>query len=226
FLDSLELETVRKLRKAFIDDLMERARNIKPILDVHNNSSWVEDATQFGMTGNGSKAFDILYNKINNKKASDDVNKSLRRRFYLSLEYDEKTIREFGTVLNQVAAATAYIKNDMLTKITNVSVVYVYNYFEILFSLLIAKKDQLESLSFNDLALLKSKFDQLEMVRKIWRRIVGGLINDYINDKNNIKTDKTKIVSHITSNYGFDLTVELYKINQISKNIVNILRKL
>lgn len=225
FLDSLEPEAIEKLKNALINELRKKASNIKPILDIHNNDAWIEDSTQFGMKGNG-KAFDMIDNKANTQKVSNNINKSVRRQFYLALEYDDKTIKNFGTILNQITATITQRNNTLLTKIANAAIIYSSNYFELAFTVLINKKDQLESLNLNALLFLKEAFDILERIRNHWKQTVKNLTNDYINDKNNIRTNKTKIISHITHNYRLNFTTAINKIDTISSNIAIILKEL
>lgn len=225
FLGSLEPKAIEKLKNALINELRKKASNIKPILDIHNNDTWIEDSTQFGMKGNG-KAFDMIDNKANTQKVSNNINKSVRRQFYLALEYDEKTIKDLGAVLNQITATITHRNNTLLTKITNAAIIYSSNYFELAFTALINKKDQLESLNLNTLLFLKEAFDILERIRNNWKQTVKKLTNDYINDKNNIRTNKTKIISHITHNYRLNFTTAINRIDTISSNIAIILKEL
>lgn len=177
------------------------------------------------MKGNG-KAFDMIDNKANTQKVSNNINKSVRRQFYLALEYDEKTIKDLGAVLNQITATITHRNNTLLTKITNAAIIYSSNYFELAFTALINKKDQLESLNLNTLLFLKEAFDILERIRNNWKQTVKKLTNDYINDKNNIRTNKTKIISHITHNYRSNFTTAINRIDTISSNIAIILKEL
>ncbi|UPA11206.1 complement regulator-acquiring protein [Borrelia parkeri] len=225
FLASLEPESIKKAKNDLINTLSTKAYNIKPILDLHNNDTWIEDSTQFGLKGNG-KAFDKIDNKMNNQKASDTINKPIRRKFYLSLEYDEILIRDFGAVLNQIAATTTHKNNAMLTTIINATITYSSNYFEIAFTLLINKEKQLQSLNFNALQFLKEEFDKLERIKQNWKQTVKNITNDYIKNKNNIKTDKTKIVTHIIRNYKLNFTTAFNKIDTINNNIAKILGEL
>ncbi|UPA18937.1 complement regulator-acquiring protein [Borrelia puertoricensis] len=225
FLASLEPEAIKKAQNNLINELRTKAHNIKPILDLHKNDTWIEDSTQFGLKGNG-KAFDKIDNKMNKQKISDNINKHIRRNFYLSLEYNERLIRDFGAVLNHIASTTTHRNNATLIMIINATITYSFNYFEIAFTLLIHKEKQLESLNFNALHFLKDEFDKLERIKQNWQKTVKNITNDYINNKNNIKTDRTKIVAHIIRNYKFNFTTAINKIKTISNNIVKILSEI
>ncbi|AHH11174.1 complement regulator-acquiring protein (plasmid) [Borrelia coriaceae] len=222
FLDSIEPQAIKQSKENLINNLQNKAYNIKQILDLHNNNSWIEDSDQFGLKGQ-NRVFDMMNNHTNNQTISDDINKHVRKKFYLALEYDKTKIRNFAKVLNQIAIAGMHQNNILLTNILNTAITYSMHYFEIVFATLMNKKDQLEALNPTALQYLTNELNKLENIRYFWHQTIDNIINDYIQDKNNIKTDKTKIIPHIKRYYQFKLVSQINKIQDISNNIINIL---
>ncbi|AFI31736.1 complement regulator-acquiring protein [Borrelia crocidurae] len=221
FLDSLDPE---RRKSIFIYEIIKQVYYIKTLLDLHNDRNWVEDSTQFGMKENG-KAFNILANKLNIYKVSDARNLFIRRIFYLSFEYDETRIKNFGMILNKIIETVNDESNDLLKDITNVAIMYARSYFVDEFRLLLNKVDKLQSLELDILQSLKDKFDQLAMFKKSWNYIVNSLIRDFLNNKNNIQNDKIKLILYINKYYKLNF-MKINNIEGISNDIKAILAKI
>ncbi|AHH07440.1 Hypothetical protein BCD_1374 (plasmid) [Borrelia crocidurae DOU] len=221
FLDSLDPE---RRKSILIYEIIKQVYYIKTLLDLHNDRNWVEDSMQFGMKGNG-KAFNILDNKLNIYRVDDARNLFIRRIFYLSFEYDETRIKNFGMILNKIIKTVNDESNDLLRYIINVAIIYAQNYFVDEFRLLLNKVDKLQSLELDILQSLKDKFDQLAMFKKGWNYITNSLIGDFLNNKNNIQNDKIKLILHINQYYKLHF-MKIKNIKGLSNDIKDILAKI
>lgn len=207
-----------------IYEIIKQVYYIKTVLDLHNDQNWVEDSTQFGMKENG-KAFNILDNKLNIYRVGDARNLFIRRIFYLSFEYDETRIKNFGMILNKIIETVNDESKDLLRDIINVAIIYAQNYFVDEFRLLLNKVDKLQSLELDILQSLKDKFDQLAMFKKGWNYIINSLIGDFLNNKNNIQNDKIKLILHINQYYKLHF-MKIKNIKGLSNDIKDILAKI
>ncbi|WP_024653783.1 complement regulator-acquiring protein [Borrelia persica] len=222
FLDNLD--PTKKHKNSLILQIAQKAYHIKTVLEIHNNKNWIEDSTQFGMKGNG-KTFNMLDNKLNKYQVDDARNLPLRRRLYLSLEYDKAKIKTFGMVLNKIIETINTESKNLLQDITNTAIRYASYYFANEFQSLLSRSKELQSLDLEILQSLKDKFDQLAMFRINWNQTVNNIIKDYTNNRNNIQTDKTKIITHINQYYKSHFTA-INTIKNLSNDIKDILTRI
>ncbi|WP_234925441.1 virulence associated lipoprotein [Borreliella valaisiana] len=63
----------------------------------------------------------------------------------------------------------------------------------------ILKKDTLDKLEISNLEKLKNSFKELLSTKATISETLNKLLLDYQNDENSIKTDSTKLESHVTT---------------------------
>ncbi len=66
----------------------------------------------------------------------------------------------------------------------------------------ILKKDTLDKLEISNLEKLKNSFKELLSTKATISETLNKLLLDYQNDENSIKTDSTKLESHVTTHYN------------------------
>ncbi|WP_418905711.1 complement regulator-acquiring protein [Borreliella japonica] len=185
----------------------------------------IEPLDQFGMK-------DFLFNNLtfdsNRERYSHNENKDIRRKFYSSLNYNEKLLRIFGKILNKISNNSGNQKLDLLI----VRAGQYYSQYNLEFS---AKKineqmDKLMSLNIEELSFILGKLKELMTFKARWIDIVNQIIKYCENDinLNNNKDDSGKIIElikYINLKYEYFLKYDILKTETLFSEITKILDK-
>lgn len=185
----------------------------------------IEPLDQFGMK-------DFIFNNLildsNHERYSHDENKDIRRKFYSSLNYNEKLIRAFGKILNKISSNLDNQKLDLLI----VRAGQYYSQYDLEFSAekINEQMDKLMSLNREELSLILSKLKELLTFKSKWIDIVNQIIHYCENNinLNNIKDDLVNmmgLIQYINLNYEYFLKYEIPKTETLSSEITKILNK-
>ncbi|AHH13042.1 Antigen P35 (plasmid) [Borrelia hermsii YBT] len=159
-----------------------------------------EKNNQYGMKDG---VFKKLTNTTNNKTYDTADNKSLREKFYASLDWIEKTIEDFGKIIAQIEADATHKGTwtaDLIKAGQNIQ-----EELDKVNTQIDVKKDKLNSLSLEKLNELKVNFEEIEKLKKTWKTFVGEVIADHTADKGSIKNDVEKLAAHIKTPYDKDI---------------------
>ncbi|ACH93812.1 virulence associated lipoprotein [Borrelia duttonii] len=162
------------------------------ILETHDDENWDEDAAGYNLTGANQLFTRVKYEVVSGKflynDATDDkrakVSKTARREFYLACEYNANFIKAFAGVVNKLVATdelaaknNAELEQFFLEDVRSYARFYYNAYL-----FLKAKQSKLDSLTLEQLQLLKAKFLELEKEQQELFEVIQLIINDYNND--------------------------------------------
>ncbi|WKC76534.1 complement regulator-acquiring protein [Borreliella valaisiana] len=224
---NLKLDENHLKSEAVQDDLIvkiiEIAKRIKAkiILD----RAKIEPLDQFGMK-------DFVFNNLivdsNREKYSHNENKDIRRKFYSSLNYNEKLIRVFGKILNKISSNTDNQNLDLLI----VKAGQYYSQYELEYSAekINEQMDKLMGLNIGELSLILSKLKELMTFKTRWIDIINQIVSYCENNinLNDIKDDLGKMIGcieYINSKYEYFFKYEILKTEILSSEITKILDK-
>lgn len=185
----------------------------------------MEPLDQFGMK---DSVFNNLVVDSNHERYSHNENKDIRRKFYSSLNYNDKLLRVFGRILNKISSNADNQKLDLL--IVMAGQYYSQYDLEVSAEKINEQMDKLMSLNIEGLRLILSQLKTLMMLKAKWIDIVNQIINYYENDVNlnNIKDDLRKtmeLIKYINLKYEYFLKYEILKTETLSSEITKILNK-
>ncbi|ANF34362.1 hypothetical protein A7978_04440 (plasmid) [Borrelia turicatae] len=201
-------------KAALIAEIIKKAKtNINLVNEYKNND---EDNDQYGMK---LGVFKFLTNKENQKTINSPENIHIRQQFYLSLEWREDTLKKFGTILNKIEKHdTDLVKTILLT-----GIYYTHEYFEWIINIIHNKKDNLKTLTLQELKDIKNKLTKIEKLRKKWSDTIDNIIAEHEAD-NGIKNDNQKLIQHVNSKYDTIFNTEIPNIQVLAQDIENILK--
>ncbi|AMR75868.1 virulence associated lipoprotein [Borrelia hermsii] len=228
-----------------------RVQKYEKMLNDHILYAWIEDGdvdhkgkpysgyiiiTQYGMGGH-NQAFGIIKSPYNTDAHYNDNNdsaaKKARSKVYLAFEYNENLIRDFGNVLNKLAASAVPFNrilgipnpneyNKLVQEIADKTGEYACNYFEVAFGELLKKQNNLNSLSYDMLQELDQKFDKLIAEREMHIKDAKTILNDFKADKDRIQSDVAKLKDYLIKHKTkFNNSFEVVK--TLAREIKNIL---
>lgn len=131
--------------------------------------------------------FDNLILDFNHERYSHNENKDILRKFYSSLNYNEKLIRFFGKILNKISSNSENQKLDLL--IVKAGQYYFQYDLELSTEKINEQMNKLMNLNKEELNLILSKLKELMNFKARWIDIVNQIIN-YC--ENNIKLNDIK----------------------------------
>ncbi|WP_418905888.1 complement regulator-acquiring protein [Borreliella carolinensis] len=209
------------------DDLIVKIIEIITLVEeqVILDKAKIEPRDQFGMK-------DFVFNNLildsNHERYSHNENKDIRRKFYSSLNYNEKLLRTFGEILNKISS-------DMDNKNLDLIIVKAgqyYSQYDLEFSAekIKEKMYKLMGLNIEELRLILSKLKELLTFKEKWIDIANQIIS-YC--ENNINLNHIKdglgrtieLIEYINLNYGYFLKYEILKTETLSSEITKILNK-
>ncbi len=246
-IQALKAKLKQHKREFITAKLKLRVPKYEKMLNDHINYAWIEDGdvdhkghsysgyggTQYGM-GEDNQVFGVIkspyntniniyYNWNNTSKA-----KKARSKVYLAFEYNENLIRDFGNVLNKLAASAQPANsppneyNKLLQEIADKTGEYACNYFEIAFGELLKKQNNINSLSYDMLQELDQKFDKLIAEREMHIKGAKTILNDFKADKDRIQSDVAKLKDYLIKHKTkFNNSFEVVK--TLAREIKNIL---
>ncbi|AHH13039.1 Antigen P35 (plasmid) [Borrelia hermsii YBT] len=188
------------------------------IASIKQYKNKTEDDSQYGMK---QGAFKYLRNSVNQEIMNSAENQYLRKRLYSSLEWNENTIRKFGTIINKIENN----QNKDLTKtILAAGIKHTQGDFEWIINKIENKKDNLKTLVLQELKNIKSKLQEIDKLRQKWIDTTNNIITDHNANANGIQKDNQELLKHVNSQYGRVFKNEIPKIKALAQDIEKILK--
>ncbi|AMR75873.1 complement regulator-acquiring protein [Borrelia hermsii] len=186
------------------------------LINKYNNN--IEDPEQYGMK---QGAFKYLRNSANQKTINSVENIQLRKRLYSSLEWNENTIKKFGTIINEIENNQ---NKDLAKNILNSGTDYAQGNFEQIIDKIENKKDNLKTLTIQELKNIKSKLEDIDTLRQKWKDTINNIIAKYETNTDGIQKDSQELLKYVNYQYGRVFKDEIPKIQALAQDIEKILK--
>ncbi|WP_418454015.1 complement regulator-acquiring protein [Borreliella lusitaniae] len=226
--ENIKLEENYLKSEVVQDDVMTKTIEIVKLVkeQIILDRAKIEPLDQFGMK---DFVFKNLIFDSNHEKYSHIENKDIRRKFYSSLNYNEKLISAFGKILIRISNNADNQNLDLLI----VRAGQYYSQYNLEFSVekINDQMDRLASLDREELSLILSKLKGLLDFKTRWIDVVNQIINYCENNinLNNIKDDLEntieELIKYIILKYEYFLKYEIPKTETLSFEITKILNK-
>ncbi|WP_425337146.1 virulence associated lipoprotein [Borreliella tanukii] len=179
-----EEDSTKKIKNKLLNDLNNLIETTNAHKEKYIKIMEKEPVDQYGM------AFRAMKWTSSTSEISDNSEKSkkYRRNVYATLStIDTKDLKEFSSVI------------ELANRIPNIfnQLYYLGDTFYEVIDHLYPKKDTLDKIDIPDLEKLKQSLEKVLSLIKIASEESKQLLLDYQSDKNSIKTDITKLTSHI-----------------------------
>ncbi|QFP42381.1 hypothetical protein F9Y90_04535 (plasmid) [Borrelia miyamotoi] len=170
-------------KQQIIQYLTAQIKTIEPILTINDDPSWNETAQNYNIS-----AHNQLFSYIEDtQNISYNISQKARKEVYLALEYKKEYIESLGKIFDKIIRPFGLaIDNQRKALIENALKeirAYGKNYYIEIFTPLSAKKDNLDSLSTDQLAILKTKLDAIMQTKENISQTVKEIHTDYNTDK-------------------------------------------
>ncbi|SCW42335.1 lipoprotein, partial [Borreliella japonica] len=168
-----------------------------------------EPSDQYGISIFGA----IGWNEPGGEFISSNTNRSIRyrRRVYTILSLiDDNELKEFSNIIS-----IAGIYESLLATFN-----YLGGAIDNSIDFLHPKKDALDKLDISDLKKLKKSFDTILSTVKFVSETAKQILLDYQNDKNLIKTDTSKLRSHLNTLYN-QIKEKVEEARRLEKDILS-----
>ncbi|WP_024653778.1 CRASP family complement regulator-acquiring lipoprotein [Borrelia persica] len=228
-------EKIAIIRQDIINQIKLTILDRQTLINIHTDPNWPEPYDHFGMTDrlNKSRPFNyigyskenILYDNFNKKDIShlpyinirlaNHHNAPNRRRIYLILKYDTKTIQQYGDILHELKLIG---KKNTAQDIIYAIIRHCKYYYDTAITTLNDKQDKLHILHIEQLYKLQTAFKELEQQKQNFDNYLIQIVDEY---------SKQKAQSQILSQQYILNTID--KANQLSNindNINNIAQNL
>ncbi|UPA18944.1 virulence associated lipoprotein [Borrelia puertoricensis] len=175
-------------KQQIVDDIKNLLQTVTPILRVHNDNAWDEDAQGYNLSGQGQIFSVINHNTTLDKgimffrvyNNNDDGSKIARREVYLAFEYNKDYINAFATLANKlVERTTKYDVSKAVEDIMKDIREYAKAYYLQAFDMINKKKDELKKLSLDNLNTLHDKINEIQEAKTNIVNIVHKIKEDY-----------------------------------------------
>ncbi|UPA18950.1 complement regulator-acquiring protein (plasmid) [Borrelia puertoricensis] len=198
-------------KAALIAEIIQKVQTSIALINGYKNN--IEDDDQYGMKWG---IFRFLKDSENGKTINSAENKHIRKQFYLSLEWKKDTLTKFATIIKD--------NTDNLAKIILVTGInYSQEYFEWIINIIHNKKDNLQTLTLQELKDIKNKLAQIENLRKKWIDTINNIITEY-EANNDMQNNNQKFIQHVNSKYSSIFKTEIPNIQVLSHDIEKILK--
>ncbi|ACN52793.1 virulence associated lipoprotein [Borreliella valaisiana] len=181
----------KRIKNTLLDDL----RNLIETANADREKS-IQKAKEEPVDQYGIAAFKELgWSSPGGEKIADNSERSkrYRKRIYATLnDIDISELKTLSEII-MLSGQTQGLFNTLSTFGETLDDVIVHLY---------PKKDTLDKLKISDLEKLKNSFKELLSIKAIISETLNKLLLDYQNDENSIKTDNTKLESHVTTLYN------------------------
>ncbi|WP_434757060.1 virulence associated lipoprotein (plasmid) [Borrelia puertoricensis] len=174
-------------KQQIVDDIKNLLQTITPILRVHNDNTWDEDAQGYNLSGQGQifSAIDhhitLPTGRVVSKGYVFDESKAARREVYLAFEYNKDYLNAFATIANKLVkyARGDYPTNEHVRKLVLSIREYAKAYYLQAFDTINNKKDELEKLSLENLNTLHNKINAIQEAKTNIVNIAHKIKEDY-----------------------------------------------
>ncbi|MBB6043429.1 virulence associated lipoprotein (plasmid) [Borreliella yangtzensis] len=182
----------KKIKNTPLDDLKNLIETANIDREKYVKKLKEEPSDQYGIAAFKKLAW---VGNLSGEKIADNSEKSKRYRKYIYAalnDIDTNKLKEFSEIIisSEQTQSLFSIFNRFGSAIDDV-IVYLYS-----------KKNTIDKLDTLDLEKLKNSFEKLLSTKTIVSTMLNQLLLDYQNDENLIKTNLTKLKSHV---------IELYK---------------
>ncbi|AZA27451.1 MULTISPECIES: virulence associated lipoprotein [Borreliella] len=183
-----EIDPNERTRNTLLDDLRNLIEKANKYRETYVKKSEEEPGDQYGI-----EAFKELF-------WSDAVHESIANNTEKSKNYRKETYCALNdidiTKLKELSAIIILSKRSVglfnvireFGRIIDIVILFLY-----------PKKDALDKLEISNLEKLKNSFEKLLSMKSIVSDMLNQLLLDYQDDKDSIKTDVTKLESHVTT---------------------------
>ncbi|AOW96348.1 virulence associated lipoprotein [Borrelia miyamotoi] len=170
-------------KQQIIQCLTAKIKTVEPILTINDDPNWNESAQNYNISTH-NQLFSYIEDTQN---MTYNFSEKARREVYLALEYKKEYIESLGKIFDKIVRPfNLAIDNQRKALIENALKeirTYGKNYYIEIFTPLSAKKDNLDSLSTDKLAILKTKLDAIMQIKENISQTVKELHTDYNTDK-------------------------------------------
>ncbi|AHH03952.1 Antigen P35 (plasmid) [Borrelia nietonii YOR] len=196
--------------------ITNKAQTDMALINKYNNN--IEDSEQYGMK---CRVFKFLKNKANQKIMNSDENQYLRKQLYSSLDWSEDKIKKFGTIINEIENNE---NKDLAKNILNAGTDYAQGNFEQIIDKIESKKDNLKTLTLQELKNIKSKLEDIDTLRQQWKDTINNIIADYEANIDGIPNNHQELLKYVSSKYGRVFKDEIPKTQALTQDIEKILK--
>ncbi|UGQ16501.1 complement regulator-acquiring protein [Borrelia sp. RT5S] len=176
-------------KEELIKKLKETAKKIvDQVGKERSNLNNIESPTQSG----------IKYKVFSSNSRYTDED---RRKFYSSLEYDEKRIRDFAKILNKISDYGAREYDLLVGSIVSMGYWTIQRLFEATYENINEREHRLAQLKEEDIRTIESELEKMHKIKSKWLETIDAIILSYEKNEDGINSNVKKLIDHLQTKY-------------------------
>ncbi|UGQ17627.1 complement regulator-acquiring protein [Borrelia sp. RT1S] len=182
--------TLIQTKEELITKLKETAKKIVDQVGKERaNLNNIESPTQSG----------IKYKVFSSNSLYTDED---RRKFYSSLEYDEKRIRDFAKILNKISDYGAREYDLLVGSIVSMGYWTIQRLFEATYENIDEREHRLAQLKEEDIRTIESELENMHKIKAKWLETIDAIILSYEKNEDGISSNVKKLIDHLQTKYS------------------------